>query len=126
MHRVWTLLVHRVVLISELWGLWWSLARAVRLSPSSRFAELVDAWLHQLGTTKPAANTVAAYRRDLEGVARRIAADAEVGVLHLELGQQPGGSGSEGRKGVSQGCDAAGAAGGRCQKRSPHRRKFLL
>ncbi len=39
---------------------------------------------HQLGTTKPAANTVAAYRRDLEGVARRIAADAEVGVLHLE------------------------------------------
>ena len=59
-------------------------ARAARLSPSSRFAELVDAWLHQLGTTKPAANTVAAYRRDLDGVARRIAADAEVGVLHLE------------------------------------------
>ncbi len=42
-------------------------ARAARLSPSSRFSELVDAWLHQLGTTKPAANTVAAYRRDLEG-----------------------------------------------------------
>ena len=59
-------------------------AKAARLSPSSRFAELVDAWLHQLGTTKPAANTVAAYRRDLAGVARRIAADAEAGVLHLE------------------------------------------
>lgn len=27
---------------------------------------------------------MAAYRRDLEGVARRIAADAEVGVVHLE------------------------------------------
>ena len=39
---------------------------------------------YQLGTTKPAANTVAAYRRDLEGVARRIAADADVGVLDLE------------------------------------------
>jgi len=58
--------------------------RAGRLSPSSRFAELVDAWLRDLGTTKPAANTVAAYRRDLEGVARRIAADTEVSVLHLE------------------------------------------
>lgn len=53
-------------------------ARAARLSTSSRFAELVDAWLHQLGTTKPAANTLAAYRRDMEGVARRIADDAEV------------------------------------------------
>ena len=41
-------------------------ARAARLSPSSRFAELVDAWLIQLGTIKPAANTVAASRRDLE------------------------------------------------------------
>ncbi len=55
-----------------------------RTAPSSRFGELVDGWLFQLGATKPAANTLAAYRRDLEGVARRIAADAEVAVLHLE------------------------------------------
>ncbi|HEV2071261.1 MAG TPA: hypothetical protein VGR26_15840 [Acidimicrobiales bacterium] len=38
------------------------------------------------GTFRLAANTVAAYRRDLEGVARRIAVDAEVGVLHAEVG----------------------------------------
>ena len=55
-----------------------------RLSPDSRFSELVDAWLFHLGATKPAANTVAAYRRDLEGVARRIAADEDVAVVHLE------------------------------------------
>ena len=43
---------------------------------ASRFSELVDAWLYHLGTTKPSANTVAAYRRDLEGLARRIAPTA--------------------------------------------------
>jgi hypothetical protein len=41
---------------------------APRLPPSSRLSELVDGWLFQLGATKPAANTLAAYRRDLEGV----------------------------------------------------------
>jgi hypothetical protein len=61
-----------------------AVARAPRLSPSSRFSELVDGWLFQLGATKPAANTVAAYRRDLEGVARRLTADADVAVLHRE------------------------------------------
>lgn len=59
-------------------------AKARKLSPDSRFSELVDGWLDNLGTTKPAANTVAAYRRDLEGVARRVAADSEVPVVHLE------------------------------------------
>ena len=59
-------------------------ARDHQLSPPSPFAKLVDGWLHQLGTTKPATNTLAAYRRDLEGVARRIADHAEVGVLYLE------------------------------------------
>jgi hypothetical protein len=44
-------------------------AKARKLSSDSRFAELVDVWLDNLGTTKPAANTLAAYRRDLEGVA---------------------------------------------------------
>ncbi len=61
-----------------------AVVRVARLSPSSRFSELVDGWLFQLGATKQAANTLAGYRRDLEGVARRIAADAEVAVLHLE------------------------------------------
>jgi hypothetical protein len=65
-------------------GLAASSERSGEASPSSRLGELVDGWLFQLGTTKPAANTLAAYRRDLEGVARRIAADAEVAVLHLE------------------------------------------
>jgi site-specific recombinase XerC len=61
-----------------------AVARAPRLFPTSRFSELVDGWLFQLGATKPATNTLAAYRRDLESVARRIAADADVAVLHLE------------------------------------------
>ncbi len=61
-----------------------AVASAPRLSPASRFSELVDGWLFQLGATKPAANTLAAYRRDLEGVGRRIAANAKVAVLHLE------------------------------------------
>lgn len=60
------------------------MTKARKLSPDSRFSELVDGWLDNLGTTKPAANTVAAYRRDLEGVARRVAADAEVPVVLLE------------------------------------------
>lgn len=60
------------------------MAPAEKLSSTSRFSELVDAWLYHLGTTKPAVNTLAAYRRDLEGIARRIAAEAEVSVLHLE------------------------------------------
>ncbi len=34
-----------------------AVARAPRLSPASRFSELVDGWLFQLGATKPAAPT---------------------------------------------------------------------
>ena len=55
-----------------------------RLSLRSSFATLVEAWLHDLGTTKPAANTVAAYRRDLEGLGRRIAPDGELAQLRLK------------------------------------------
>jgi hypothetical protein len=51
-----------------------AVARAPRLSPSSRLSELVDGWLFQLVATKPAANTLAAYPRYLEGVARRLPA----------------------------------------------------
>jgi site-specific recombinase XerD len=36
---------------------------------------------------------MAAYRRDLEGVARRISADAEVGVLHPRAADQGGAEG---------------------------------
>ncbi|MDP9019205.1 MAG: site-specific integrase, partial [Actinomycetota bacterium] len=61
----------------------WLRARRMRASISASSLSTA-ASCHQLGTTKPAANTVAAYRRDLEGMARRIAADAEVGVVHLE------------------------------------------
>ena len=57
--------------------------RPKRLTAESRFSELVDGWLFNLGATKPAANTIDAYRRDLVGVARRISASDEVGVLHL-------------------------------------------
>jgi hypothetical protein len=46
-----------------------AVASAPRLSPSAPFRELVDGWLFQLWATKPAANTLAAYWRDLEGVA---------------------------------------------------------
>lgn len=42
-------------------------------SSPAPFPKLVDGWLRDLGTTKPAANTTDAYRRDLQGVARRIA-----------------------------------------------------
>lgn len=44
----------------------------------------LDSWLQHLGTTKPASATVAAYRRDVVGVARRMAAPDDVGVLRLE------------------------------------------
>ncbi|MDP9418694.1 MAG: hypothetical protein M3P53_00765 [Actinomycetota bacterium] len=40
-----------------------AVVRVARLSPSSRFSELVDGWLFQLGATKQAANTLAGYRR---------------------------------------------------------------
>ena len=59
------------------------MARARRLSPAASLAEIVDAWLFQLGARKPSARTLAAYRADVEGVARRIDTDGAA-VLHLE------------------------------------------
>jgi integrase/recombinase XerD len=41
-------------------------------TPSSSLTVMVDAWLFALGATKPSPRTLAAYRSDLEGVARRI------------------------------------------------------
>jgi integrase/recombinase XerD len=46
--------------------------RRPRLSPGSPFGALVDGWLSHPGATTPAAATVAAYRRDLAGIAGRI------------------------------------------------------
>jgi uncharacterized protein with von Willebrand factor type A (vWA) domain len=60
-----------------------AVARAPRLSPSSRFSELIDGWLFQLGATAGGPHP-GRLPVDLEDVARSIAADAEVAVLHLE------------------------------------------
>jgi hypothetical protein len=57
--------------------------RRRRLSPDAPLAEVIDGWLFQLGATKPAARTLAAYRADIEGVARRIDTDGAA-VLRLE------------------------------------------
>jgi len=46
---------------------------ARRLDASTPLPEAVTAWLTDLGASKPAANTLAAYRRDLAGVAARLA-----------------------------------------------------
>ena len=54
-----------------------------RLSPDAHLPEIIDAWLFQLGATKPSPRTLAAYRADVEGVARRIDTDG-AGVLRLE------------------------------------------
>ncbi|MBO0732506.1 MAG: hypothetical protein J2P57_24820, partial [Acidimicrobiaceae bacterium] len=43
------------------------------LTTESSFADAVDAWLVNLGAAKPSAATLAAYRRDLHGVAARLA-----------------------------------------------------
>ena len=48
------------------------MARVQRLSPEAPLPRVIDAWLFQLGATKPSARTLAAYRSDVEGVARRI------------------------------------------------------
>src|SRR5271154_766849 len=54
-----------------------------RLSPDARLPEIIDGWLFQLGATKPSPRPLAAYRADVEGVARRIDTDGAA-VLRLE------------------------------------------
>lgn len=54
-----------------------------RLSPDARLPEIIDGWLFHLGATKPSPRTLAAYRADVEGVARRIDTDGAA-VLRLE------------------------------------------
>jgi site-specific recombinase XerD len=55
----------------------------VALSRVSSFGALVDGWLSGLGAGRLAPASVAAYRRDLTGVAGRIAADGDVGALRV-------------------------------------------
>ncbi|HEX6391840.1 MAG TPA: tyrosine-type recombinase/integrase [Acidimicrobiales bacterium] len=50
-----------------------------RLTAESSVADAVEAWLFNLGAAKPSPATLAAYRRDLEGVASRLAALEEIG-----------------------------------------------
>ncbi len=57
-------------------------ARPRKLSPDAPLTRVIDAWLFQLGATKPAPRTLAAYRSDVEGVARRIDSDG-AGVLRI-------------------------------------------
>jgi len=52
--------------------------------PLTKRVVSTDILVQHLGTTKPASATVAAYRRDVVGVARRMAAPDDVGVLRLE------------------------------------------
>jgi integrase/recombinase XerC len=51
-----------------------TLAARRRLSPASSLTEVMDAWIVYLGAAKPAPATLAAYRRDIEGVGARLAA----------------------------------------------------
>jgi integrase/recombinase XerD len=59
------------------------MAKLARLSPDANLREIIDAWLFQLGATKPSQRTLAAYRADVEGVARRVDTDG-AGVLCLQ------------------------------------------
>ena len=54
------------------------------LGPKTTVAGAVGAWLDHLGGTKASSATIAAYRRDIEGVARRIAERGDAGGLVLK------------------------------------------
>lgn len=50
-----------------------------RLNGTSLVADAVSGWLVNLGATKPSPATLAAYRRDVEGIASRLAALEDLG-----------------------------------------------
>lgn len=50
-----------------------------RISASSKVSDTVDAWLVHMGAAKPSPATLAAYRRDVEGVAGRLAILEDIG-----------------------------------------------
>ena len=61
-----------------------------RLTASSAVADAVEAWLVHMGAAKPSPATLSAYRRDVEGVAGRLAILEDIGeypdlrLTHLE------------------------------------------
>jgi hypothetical protein len=68
---------------------YWFVTRRKRLSPDARFVEVIDAWLFALGATKPAARTLAAYRADVEGVAKRRSARPRGRLIRSRQWAQP-------------------------------------
>jgi site-specific recombinase XerD len=52
-----------------------------RLSPTSTLTDAVEAWIVNLGAAKPSPATLAAYRRDVEGIGSRLAALEGIGDL---------------------------------------------
>jgi integrase/recombinase XerC len=57
-----------------------------KLSRTSQLTDAIDAWLFTLGAAKPSPATLAAYRRDVEGIACRLAVIEDLGDLaHLGL-----------------------------------------
>ncbi|MEA3217656.1 MAG: integrase/recombinase XerC [Acidimicrobiia bacterium] len=55
------------------------------MRPAPNLPTLIDRHLHDFAVRKPSPHTLAAYRRDLEGVGRRIAAAAGVDLDHVGL-----------------------------------------
>jgi hypothetical protein len=60
---------------------------SVPLGPEDPFPLHVEAFLYVLGTKKPSANTIDAYRRDLVGLGTRIAALKGSSVAELRVGE---------------------------------------
>jgi hypothetical protein len=61
-----------------------------RLSPEAHLPEIIDAWLFQLGATKPSPRTLAAYRADVEGARYRDPINVDIEATNLRrLSQQP-------------------------------------
>jgi integrase/recombinase XerD len=52
-----------------------------RLRPDSPLTDAIEAWLVNLGAAKPSPATLAAYRRDVEGIGSRLAALEDLGQL---------------------------------------------
>ncbi len=52
-----------------------------KLTPEARLTEAIEAWLVNLGAAKPSPATLAAYRRDVEGIGGRLAALEDRGEL---------------------------------------------
>jgi site-specific recombinase XerD len=58
-----------------------TVAPRLKLSPSSPLTDAIEAWLVNLGAAKPSPATLAAYRRDVQGIASRLGALEDLGDL---------------------------------------------